>query len=64
MSMEWVRQSYGVPAKRGGRVRVKFDGKTGTITNATQYVHVRLDGEKRPDRFHPLDLEYLEEGTK
>lgn len=73
MSMQWVRDSYGVPAKRGGRVRVTFGlgpefmkntdlyNMTGTITKATQYVFVRLDGEKWSHRFHPLDLEYLEE---
>lgn len=64
MSMDYVRRTYGVPAKRGGRVRVRFEKKYGTITSATQYVHVRLDGRKKPDRFHPLALEYFEEGTK
>lgn len=70
MSMEWVRKYYGVPAKRGGRVRVSMDyeyeddGRKGTITSATQYVFVRLDGKKRPDIFHPLDLEYLAEEAK
>lgn len=66
MSMEYVREYYGVPAKRGGRVQVKMDyeyednGKTGTITRATQYVFVRLDGEKRSIPFYPKELKYLE----
>lgn len=70
MSMDYIRQTYGVPAKRGGRVRVRFDspdelnGREGTITSATSYVKVRLDGEKRPDIFYPLELEYLEGAEK
>lgn len=70
MSMDYIRRAYGVPAKRGGRVRVRFDhpdewnGREGTITSATRYIFVRLDGEKRPDRFHPRDLEYLKEAER
>lgn len=54
---QYVRDTYGVPAKRGGRV--VYQGKEGTITSATHYVHVRLDGEKTPRRYHPKDLVYL-----
>lgn len=73
MSMEHIRKRYGVPAKRGGRVRVTFDGvapefmkntdmfrRYGTITSATDRVNVLLDGRKKTNVFHPLDLEYLE----
>ena len=40
MGMKWVREYYGVPAKRGMRVRV--DGRPGVITSATHHIFVRL----------------------
>lgn len=66
MTMEYVRTTYGVPAYRGARVRVKaWDGWCeGTITSATHYVHVRPD--RWPNarlRCHPTDtdvIQYLE----
>ena len=68
MSMDYIRKRYGVPAKRGGRVRYigNPDGKPvdGTITGAvagTMHLYVRLDGNKRSYHFHPTwKLEYLE----
>ena len=58
MSMDYIRRTYGVPVKRGMRVRVKgFDGWTdGRITSATHYVMVAPD--KWPNsriRCHPTD---------
>ena len=69
MSMEYIRKRYGVPAKRGGRVRYTGnpDGKPvdGTITASAQgngHLFVRLDGNKHSYCFHPTwKLEYLEE---
>jgi hypothetical protein len=48
MSMDYVRRTYGVPAKRG--LRVTVDGRPGVITRATHYVYVRFDdvGFSRP----------------
>ena len=62
--MDYIRRYYGVPAKRGGRVRYTGDGtpKLGTITG-TQGPHlvIRLDGERRTYGYHPMwRLEYLE----
>lgn len=67
--MNWIRRNYGVPAKRGGRVRLGrafgplFGGKTGTITSADgQYLRVRVDTpvDHKPLRLHPTwELEYL-----
>lgn len=63
MSMEYVRNYYGVPAKRGGRVIVlnlcgeKTEVK-GTIASARHNLAVRLDGEKRTRRYHPETLHY------
>lgn len=64
MSMQWVRDTYKVPAKRGGRVRYQWTKRTATegrITRATNYVHVRFDGERQVYRIHPTDdaLTYL-----
>ena len=66
MTMQYVRDAYGVPAKRGGRVMVKldcgsFEGMEGTITKASHYVHVRLDRyPAQVRRFHPTTLEYID----
>lgn len=58
MSMEAVRRAYGVPAKRGTRIR--FDGgatpQLGTITSAAgACLRVHFDGESRLRRhfLHP-----------
>lgn len=63
MSMDYIRQSYGVPARRGGRVEFTGNGKVqlGTITAARgHYLRVRLDGDKAAGSFHPLwHLRYL-----
>lgn len=57
--MQYVRDYYIVPVKRGGRV-VVFGGREGVITRATHYVYVRVEGGRaRP--YHPLDLIYLPE---
>lgn len=63
-SMEWVRESYSVPAKRGGRVEYT-DGnevRFGTITSASNgRLNIRLDGIKRAMPFHPTwGLRYLD----
>lgn len=65
MTMSYVRNYYKVPARRGGRVIIldwkgnKTERK-GTITGATHYVNVRLDGEKVSKPYHPKDLYYCE----
>lgn len=69
MNMQWIRDHYGVPAKRGGRVRYtpcegsKDRPQLGTITSAVdQYLRVRLDGERHAGRYHPTwQIEYLDE---
>jgi len=62
MSMDYVRRTYGVPAKRGMRVRIKANGQwcDGTITRATHYVIVSPDPWPRARlKFHPTDSDYL-----
>jgi hypothetical protein len=53
MSMDYVRNYYHVPAKRGGRIRFDYDGKKGTITRATAHIWVRFDGCKWSVPLHP-----------
>lgn len=67
MSMNQIRKTRGVPAKRGGRV--KFTGceipKFGTIRSAKHgYLMIVLDGEKHTRPYHPTwKLEYLESSS-
>jgi len=62
MSMQYIRKVYGVPAKRGGKVRFFFAGKwnTGTIKSADHYLRVQPN-EYPKNRliFHPTDVEYI-----
>lgn len=65
MSMQYIRETYGVPAKRG--CRVKFTGNPhkcpqfGIITGACgQYIKVRMDGDPHSGTYHPdWRMEYL-----
>lgn len=61
--MSYIRQVYGVPAKRGGKVRYT-GGKaveTGTIKSACgNYLKIQMDGAKSVLPFHPTwQLDYL-----
>ena len=67
MTMEYIRKSYGVPAKRGARVEYRGDVNhapwQGTIVSADgHYLRIRRDGDTRtyPVPFHPQwGLTYL-----
>lgn len=60
MSMEYVRNFYRVPAKRGRLVT--YNGSPGRITSADSRIRVLFDGEKHPLIIHPTDegLVYLD----
>ncbi|MBB3665963.1 hypothetical protein FB384_004922 [Prauserella sediminis] len=62
MSLDYIRRHYGVPAKRGGRIR-DYQGRSGVITGAADAsLTVRLDGERRSVRYHPTwQITYDEE---
>lgn len=68
MSIQWIRDNYGVPAKRGGRVEYtpcegSKDGVAlGTIVGTSgQYLKIRLDGDKTSFSYHPTwQLRYLD----
>lgn len=51
--MQWIRDYYGVPARKG--TRVLFKGQPGTIIRASlPYIRVLLDGEDRTRLLHPV----------
>ena len=65
MSVDYIRKSYMVPAKVGGRVRY-FGGKEpaiGTIIGAEgAHLKIRLADTKRAQPFHPTwKIDYLDE---
>ena len=57
--MEYIRLRYGVPAKRGAKI--KYCGQPGKITGCDSgYLLIKLDGEKRSKRYHPTwNIEYV-----
>jgi hypothetical protein len=61
--MDYIRNYYHVPAKRGMMVRRKDKPEmTGKILSAHgSHLCVRMNGCKY--YFHPLDLEYLQEAA-
>lgn len=64
MSMQYIRDTYRVPAKRGGRV--EFSGSAlpimGTITGSNgARLRIRLDGATVSLNYHPTwKLKYLD----
>jgi hypothetical protein len=64
MSMEYIRKTYDVPAKRGARVEYtgsKFP-MLGTIKSADgAHLWILIDGAKIATRFHPTwKMRYLQ----
>lgn len=66
MSLEQIRRSRNVPAKRGGRVFDRFYQRYGTIVGARNgYLRIRLDGNTHPVNYHPTwELDYLPAATQ
>ena len=64
MSLQYIRDTYGVPAKRGGRIEYTGNGTAiqGVITGSKgAHILVRLDGDRRSLAFHPTwKIRYLE----
>jgi hypothetical protein len=62
MSMEQIRRTRGVPAKRGMRVLYTTKNRFGTIIGARGgYLQIRLDGDKHARSYHPTwKLDYLD----
>jgi hypothetical protein len=65
VSIAWIRKTYSVPAKRGGRIEYTGEGRPefGTICGTSgSHLSIRLDGAKHPMPFHPTwKIRYLEE---
>jgi len=65
MSMAYIRAFYGVPAKRGARIRFTpgwiQPAKEGKIIGSCgPHLRVRFDGEKRIATLHPTwEVTYL-----
>jgi hypothetical protein len=62
MTIDYIRKTYGVPAKRGGRVTYRDSNPNGdgdievkgTITGARDgHIRVRLDGDTFSRNYHP-----------
>jgi hypothetical protein len=68
MGMEYIRNAYGVPAKRGGLVKPKTGPAIGQVGRILREKNSRLtvrdNGQGRAKAwigdFHPRDLEYLD----
>lgn len=62
-NMQYIRDTYGVPAKRGARVEYTGgqEPRLGTITGTGGCgVLIRLDGDKHSLPYHPTwELRYL-----
>lgn len=63
MSMAYIRQTYGVPAKRGARVEYtgEISPTIGTVTGSEgARLRIRMDGEPHTGIYHPTwELRYL-----
>lgn len=66
MGMKYIRQQYGVPAKRGARVRFTPDGNLSTscdgiiVGTRNGYLRVRMGEERRVRTYHPTwQIEYV-----
>ncbi len=65
--MRYIRDTYKVPAKCGGRLRFTPDGNQllaheGVIVGSRgAYLRVRMENQKRVGTYHPTwEIEYLE----
>ena len=62
MSMDYIRRTYGVPAKRGMTVTICGDGtrfQARIVGSRGQYLRLWIPGGKRSHLYHPTDsLEY------
>ena len=57
-SLEYIRQFYNLPARRGAVVFYK--GHRGKVTSAINgHVRVRLDGESQARIYHPNDEDLI-----
>lgn len=61
MSLKYIRDHYGVPAKRGGRVRYNRKLKGTIIGSDGACLRVLMDGDPFSMKYHPTwKMEYLD----
>lgn len=54
MSMDYIRRTYGVPARRGARIAFDYPPKHGAVVSARgACLRVRFDGEQVVRTLHP-----------
>ncbi len=58
-SLEYVKEKYGVPVKRGMRVGT-YRGEGVVTCGNGAHIRVRIDGEKNSGSHHPLALDYFD----
>lgn len=59
-NLEWHRESYNIPAKKG--LHVTVDGIRGIITGASgPHIKVHLEGDKYDRPFHPRDITFYKD---
>jgi len=64
VSVQYIRDTYGVPVKRGGLVRPvsgRLKGQPLIIKSCSHHVHAHDSRTRHTYRFHPRDLEYWTE---
>lgn len=63
-NLEYIRKTYGVPAKRG--MKVIADGKEGIITGVSgAYLLIKVDGARFSRPYHPTwHMKYFDDDGK
>ncbi len=59
---DYIRQHYGLDLKKGQHVLCGDKRVRGVVTGADNHVHVKLEGEKHSDPWHPSDIHVYEDG--
>ena len=61
MSVGYLREFYGVPARIGGRVRFLYQGRTAQIQSCTHHLNVRFEDNGQEAALHPTwEVQYLD----
>ena len=61
MSLKYIRDHYGVPARRGGRVRYNKKLEGTIIGSEGALLRVHMDGDGFSLKYHPTwKMEYLD----
>ncbi len=61
---EYIRNFYGLDLKKGEHVMCGDTKKRGVVVKCDHHVHVRLEGEKHDNPWHPSDIHKYDDGAK